>query len=63
MRNIHESNPNWFENEEAASEVGEDGLCPVCGCCSLVEAEVMPGSIFTKRISGTHSGPGVVGWM
>jgi hypothetical protein len=48
MRSIHESDPSYFEKEETATDINGEELCPVCGCCSLVEADVAPGSIFTQ---------------
>jgi hypothetical protein len=47
MKHIFESDPNWFEKEEAAIDAGDE-VCPVCGCCSLVEAEIVPDSIFDQ---------------
>lgn len=47
MRYIHESDAEYFEKEEAAIDANGEELCPVCGCCSLVEAEVVP-SIFAQ---------------
>jgi hypothetical protein len=47
MKYISESDPNWFEKEEAAIDIEGNELCPICCCCLLVEAELVPGSIFT----------------
>jgi hypothetical protein len=47
MKYIGESDPNWFEKAEAAID-GADEICPICGCCSLVEAEVVSSSIFAQ---------------
>jgi len=48
MKYIFESDPNWFEKEEAAIDIEGNELCPICGCCLLVEAEVVSGSIFAQ---------------
>jgi hypothetical protein len=58
MKCTFESDPNWFEKEEAAID-GADELCPICGCCSLVKAEVVSDSIFAQAEqfqSGTPAG-------
>ena len=47
-RFIFESDPNHFEKEETAADMEGEEMCPVCGCCTLVEAEVIPGSIFAQ---------------
>jgi hypothetical protein len=48
MKYILESDPNWFEKEEAAIDSQGNELCPICCCCLLVEAEVVSGSIFVQ---------------
>ena len=48
MKYIFESDPNWFEKEEAAIDIEGNELCPICCCCLLVEAEVVSGSIFVQ---------------
>lgn len=48
MRFIHETSSDWFAPHEAVTDFEGDELCPVCRCCSLVEAEVTPLSIFAQ---------------
>jgi hypothetical protein len=48
MRSIHEFDSDYFEKEETAIYIDGEEVCPVCGCCSLVEADVVPGSIFDQ---------------
>ena len=48
MRSIHESDTNWFDKDESATDIDGSEMCPVRGCCSLVEAEVTVGSIFEQ---------------
>jgi hypothetical protein len=48
MRSIHEFDSDYFEKEEAATDIDGEELCPVCRCCNLVEANVVPGSIFDQ---------------
>ncbi len=48
MKYIFESDPNWFEKEDAAIDIEGNELCPICCCCLLVEAEVVSGSIFVQ---------------
>src|SRR5208337_1370495 len=39
LKSIHESDADWFADEESAiDQFGDEGMCPVCGCCSLVKA-------------------------
>ncbi len=47
-RFIPDSPSNYFTKEETATDIDGDEMCPVCGCCSLVEAVVVPGSIFEQ---------------
>ena len=47
MRSIHESDPNHFDKDEAAIDIDGEELCPICGCCSLVKADVVH-DIFTE---------------
>lgn len=48
MKYILESDPNWFEKEDAAIDIEGNELCPICCCCLLVEAEVVSGPIFAQ---------------
>jgi hypothetical protein len=48
VRFILETSPDWFAPPEAVTDFEGNELCPVCGCCSLVAAEVMSHSIFAQ---------------
>ena len=47
MKYIHEDDPNYFTKDDAAIDFEGNEVCPICGCCSLVTAEVVA-SIFAQ---------------
>jgi hypothetical protein len=54
---ISVSNTDWFTEEEVGIDLNGSELCPVCGCCSVKQAVVVPDfdSIFEEaayRASG-----------